>query len=334
MARKQQKSYAKSAAQNQQKKGRAGVGISRGQHNQNHEKPYKQGKVFDNTRKGSSKKTSRENAVSKSKKRDSAVRASATSYKGGTSSRFASQGSDLLEGRNALAEALDADAPIECIYASAAAQTDSRVASILKRAERAGISVRTVSNQELNNMSVRDAHQGVIAKLEPYAYASLQDLIKQSKDKEHALIIASDHITDAGNFGAICRTAEVVGVTGVLIPNKRNARVNANVYKTSAGAVSHLSIAIEANLVRSLNALKDEGFWIVGASEHATQLLWDANLKGRIVLVMGSEGEGLSRLTLETCDMLVALPQAGKIESLNVAQACTALSYEWMRQCR
>ena len=247
----------------------------------------------------------------------------------------ASSKSDLqLEGRNALIEALDASAPISCIYVSSQATDDARVSSALKRAQRLGISVQTLSMPELDKMSERRSHQGVIARVEPYSYASLHDLVKRSENKENALIIACDHITDAGNFGAICRTAEVVGATGMLIPNKRNARVNANVYKTSAGAVLHIPIAIEANLVRSLNALKEEGFWIVGASEHATQLLWDANLKGRIVLVMGSEGDGLSRLTLETCDMLVALPQAGKIESLNVAQACTALSYEWMRQCR
>ncbi len=273
----------------------------------------------------------RANKFDDSAPREKQVRGKSTSGKRGGS---ATNNDLLLEGRNALVEALDASAPISCIYASAAAADDGRVESALKKAQRAGITVRTVSTAELDKMSERGSHQGIIAKMEPYSYASVHELIEQSRDKENALIIACDHITDAGNFGAICRTAEVVGACGMLIPNKRNARVNANVYKTSAGAVSHLPIAMEANLVRSLQALKEENFWVVGASEHATQLLWDANLKGRIVLVMGSEGDGLSRLTLETCDMLVALPQAGKVESLNVAQACTALSYEWMRQCR
>ena len=138
----------------------------------------------------------------------------------------------------------------------------------------------------------------------------------------------------AGNFGAIVRSAEVVGACGVLIPNRRNARVNTAAYKTSAGAVMHLPIAMEANLARSLAALKDEGFWIVGASEHAQDIIWDAPLSGRVCLVMGSESDGLSRLVLDTCDHLVKLPQAGKVESLNVAQSATAIAYEWARQSR
>lgn len=130
-----------------------------------------------------------------------------------------------------------------------------------------------------------------------------------------------------------CAAADVVGAAGVLIPNRRCARVTTATYKTSAGAVAHVPIAQEANLVKSLERLKEEGFWIIGASEHAKTLLWDAPLSGRIVLVMGSEDAGLARLTRETCDMLVCLPQAGHVESLNVAQATTALAYEWMRQC-
>ena len=129
------------------------------------------------------------------------------------------------------------------------------------------------------------------------------------------------------------RSVEVVGASGLLIPNKRNARITAATYKTSAGAVAHLSIAMEADLTRSLDRLKEEGFWIVGVSEHANTTLWNALLSGRIVLVVGSEEEGLAALTAKTCDLLVSLPQKGKIESLNVAQATTVLAYEWMRQC-
>lgn len=240
---------------------------------------------------------------------------------------------EYLEGRHALEEALEAGAPLSVVYASGAARADKRVARVLDRAAKQGVTVRKASQQQLDAHSAHGAHQGIIAELEPYRYVGTRQLIERAAGKENALIIACDHITDAGNFGAILRTAEIVGVCGALIPNKRSARVTAATYKTSAGAVSHLPIAMEANLVSQLERLKEEGFWVVGASEHADMLAWDAPLSGRIVLVMGSEGKGLSRLTLETCDLLVKLPQVGKIESLNVAQAATVLAYEWMRQC-
>lgn len=241
--------------------------------------------------------------------------------------------SDHLEGRHALAEALDAGVPIQVIYASDAAFRDKRASKLLARAQADGIRIEHATGKELDTHSSHGAHQGVVAQVRPYEYAGLRQLIDQAADTENALIIACDHITDAGNFGAIVRTADAVGAIGVLIPNRRCARVTTATYKTSAGAVAHVPIAQEANLVKSLERLKEEGFWIIGASEHAKTLLWDAPLSGRIVLVMGSEDVGLARLTRETCDMLVCLPQTGHVESLNVAQATTALAYEWMRQC-
>ena len=239
----------------------------------------------------------------------------------------------LLEGKHAFEEAIATEARIECVYATDSILADPYMSSLVAKAKSAGAKVQAVDGEDLAAISSHGAHQGIAARLKPYKYAALSDLINASAGKENALIIACDHVTDAGNFGAICRTAEIVGASGMLIPNKRSAQVNTAAYKTSAGAVMHLPIAREANLVRSLQALKDEGFWVAGASEHAQDVIWDAPLSGRIVLVMGSEGAGLSRLTLETCDLLVKLPQAGKIESLNVAQATTAIAYEWMRQC-
>ena len=169
---------------------------------------------------------------------------------------------------------------------------------------------------------------------EPYSYeyATLFDLISLARGKKNALIVALDHITDAGNMGALLRSAEVVGSTGVLIPNKRAAPVNETVYRTSAGAVEYLRIAREANLVNALKRLKDEDFWIVGATEQAKQTIWQAPLEGRLVLVMGAEDTGLARLTRETCDFEVRLPQYGFTQSLNVAQAFTAIAYEWLRR--
>ncbi|MDR2106167.1 MAG: 23S rRNA (guanosine(2251)-2'-O)-methyltransferase RlmB [Coriobacteriales bacterium] len=167
-----------------------------------------------------------------------------------------------------------------------------------------------------------------------YEYATIFDLINLARGKDHALIVALDHITDAGNMGAVLRSAEVIGATGVLIPSKRAAPVNETVYRTSAGAVEHLKVAREPNLVSALKRLKDEGFWIAGATEHARQDIWQAPLEGRLVLVMGAEDTGLSRLVRETCDFEVKLPQRGLTRSLNVAQAATALMYEWLRRAQ
>ena len=240
----------------------------------------------------------------------------------------------VLEGRHALEEALQTETPIETLWLSSALADDEQLSRLAGRARSQGAKIHYVDAAELDAASSHGAHQGVMAQLRPYRYAALADLVKAAEGRQNALIIATDHVTDAGNFGAIVRSAEVVGACGVLIPNKRNARVNTAAYKTSAGAVLHLPIAMEPNLARSLAALKDEGFWVVGASEHASDVIWDAPLSGRVVLVMGSEGNGLSRIAIDACDMLVKLPQAGKVESLNVAQATTAIAYEWARQCR
>lgn len=240
---------------------------------------------------------------------------------------------EFLEGRHALEEALSARTPLEAVFVSDAARRDKRVAGLLKRARKAGAEICRASQGQLDEHSAHGAHQGVMARVAPFEYASVNDLIEAARGRENALVLACDHITDAGNFGAMLRSAEVVGACGALIPNRRSARVTTATYKTSAGAVSHLPVAMEANLANSLNRLKDEGFWVAGASERAETVAWDAPLSGRIVLVMGSEDKGLSQLTLKTCDLLVKLPQVGKVESLNVAQATTALAYEWMRQC-
>jgi len=167
-----------------------------------------------------------------------------------------------------------------------------------------------------------------------YHYATLADLIRMAEGHSNALIVALDHITDVGNLGAVIRSAEVVGASGVLIPSKRSAQVNEAVFRTSAGAVEHIKVAREANLANALKRLQDAGFWVCGASEHAKQDIWQAPLEGRIVLVMGAEDTGLARLTRELCDFEVKLPQRGVTQSLNVAQACTAIAYEWLRRAQ
>ena len=244
---------------------------------------------------------------------------------------------EFVEGKRPVLEALKARVPGKCLYVAEGLKGDKVVDDVVRRCHKMGMSVKQVKRSELDAKSERGSYQGLMLETKPYAYVSAQDIIDNahSHAEEHggnALIVLLDHITDAGNLGAIARSAEIVGASGIIIPNKRSARVTAATYKSSAGAISHLNIAQVGNIAQVIERLKKDNFWVAGASEHATQCIWDAPMAGRLALVMGNEGEGLSRLTQERCDFLVALPQAGKVGSLNVAQAATACMYEWMRQ--
>lgn len=246
---------------------------------------------------------------------------------------------DYIEGKRAVIEALRTKVPLTTILLADNIQRDSLVNDILRKAKQQGVPVKDISRKRLDEMSARKSHQGVMAQTKPFDYASLEDIIAaaEAHAASHggsALVVVLDHITDAGNLGAIVRSAESVGACGIVIPNKRAAAVTAATYKSSAGAVSHIAIAQVPNLAQALEKLKGAGFWVAAASEQAKELIWDANLEGRIALVMGNEGDGVSRLVLEKCDFGVALPQQGAIGSLNVAQAFTACAYEWLRQNR
>ncbi len=241
-------------------------------------------------------------------------------------------GVDCIEGKHAVLEALEASVPISCILMQDTIQKTDAVLRIEALASDAGIEVKSASKARMESLSAYGQHQGVLAKTAPFHYLSVEELIERTENEESALIILLDHITDTGNFGAIVRTAEVVGATGIIIPNRRSVSVNSSVYKASAGAVTRLPVAQVANLIQAVSLLKAAGFWIVGASEKASEICWDTAFSGRIGLIMGSEETGLSRLVQETCDITVALPQRGTIGSLNVAQATSVLSYEWLRQ--
>ena len=236
-----------------------------------------------------------------------------------------------IEGRRAAAEALRTGFPVKRALAAKGLEQDRDIARLTDELAAANIPVKYVPRTQLDALSSHGAHQGIALETAPFPYATIQDVIASAGDGS-ALVVVLDHVTDAGNFGAIVRSAEVVGAAGVVIANKRAAEVTITTYKTSAGAVMHLPIARVPNLTRALDDLKVAGFWAVGASEHAEETCWEADLTGRVALVMGSEGEGISRLILEQCDLLTKLPQRGQTESLNVAQAATALCYEWLRQ--
>ena len=197
----------------------------------------------------------------------------------------------IIEGRNAVVEALRAGMPLRRILLADGTKPDRTLEEIERRASQVGVEFSRTKRRALDERSERGAHQGVIAEAKPYRYATLDDVLKRAAGKDPSLIIALDHVTDPGNLGAIVRTAEVVGAEGVLVANRRAAAVTPAAYKSSAGALAHVALAQEANLVRSLERCKEAGFWIAGASEHAEQTVWEAPLGGRIVLVMGSEGE-------------------------------------------
>lgn len=248
------------------------------------------------------------------------------SFRGG--SQESRSPKSYIEGRRACLEALEVGVPLKSVLI---AEGDTSLAKLTQRFEIAGVPIRKVSRAELSKLSSHGAHQGIICESEPYHYRGLEDIIAAAGNDD-ALIVVLDHVTDEGNFGAIVRSAEVVGASGVVIAKARSAAVGTGAYKTSAGAVLHLPIARVANIASALGVLKEAGFWVAAASEHAKQDLWHAPLCGRIALVMGSEGTGISRLTLERCDFECSLPQRGKVESLNVAQAATVMCYEWLRR--
>lgn len=237
-----------------------------------------------------------------------------------------------IEGRNAVFEALRAGVPMARVLIAEGTKPDRALDDIARLAREVGVKVVRAPRRELDRLSERESHQGVLAEAAPFEFTPLAEILSASEGKERSLIIALDQVTDPGNLGAIARTAEVVGADGVLTAKRRSAAVTPAAYKASAGALAHIALAREVNLVRSLELCKEAGYWIGGASEKGSQLVWDAPLEGRVVLVMGSEGEGLARLTREACDFFVTLPQSGRVGSLNVAQATTAIAYEWLRR--
>ena len=240
---------------------------------------------------------------------------------------------NLIEGRHAIEEALNWGMKLKVAYvANDAGLRDGKFSRIVQRLQDNNIDVRVVDNAYLDSISVRGSHQGIAAEIAPYEYSDIEDILAQAKDKENSLIVLLDHVTDDGNFGAIVRSAEIVGADGVVIPNARSAKVSAGSASTSVGAVFKMNIAQVANLASVIDKCKEEGFWVFGSSEHAEQVVWNANMRGKVVLVMGSEGDGISHRILEKCDVLTKLPQRGEIESLNVAQAATVMCFEWMRQ--
>jgi 23S rRNA (guanosine2251-2'-O)-methyltransferase len=187
-----------------------------------------------------------------------------------------------------------------------------------------------LDDHELTRLAGSPDHQGIVAEVDPYPYADPASLL----EGDDAFVLALDEIQDPRNLGAICRSAEAAGAAGVVIPNRRSAQVTAAACKASAGAVEHLAVARVANLVRWLETAKGAGAWVYGADAGAPAAYTDADLTAKAVIVLGGEGKGLRRLVAERCDVALAIPLRGRIESLNVATAAALLSFEAVRQRR
>lgn len=239
---------------------------------------------------------------------------------------------DLIEGRNAVLEALRSGLPLERVMLAEGLKHSPVVAEIRERAAEAGVAVEQVARSVLDKRSPRGVHQGVMAQAAPFVYAELEPVLRSIDGQPRALVVVLDHVTDPGNLGAIIRSVEVAGGSAVIIPKDRAASIGPIVHKASAGATAHLPIVRVSNIGQALTALVDAGMWVGGADERAEEDLWHAPLEGRLALVLGAEGAGLSRLVRERCDFLVSIPVAGRVSSLNVAQAATVLAFEWVRR--
>lgn len=236
-----------------------------------------------------------------------------------------------IEGKNPVLEALKSGRTIEKLLI-ARGSSEGSIREIIKRAREKRIVIQEVDRQRLDDLCQSGAHQGVVAFVTPYSYATLDDLLERAREKgEDPFIIVLDGITDPHNLGAIIRTAECCGAHGVVIPKRRSVGLTPAAIKASAGAVEYLPVAKVTNTASALEELKQKGLWAAGADMDGEGYMGQ-NLTGPIALVIGSEGEGIGRLVKEKCDFLVSIPQRGRVESLNASVAAGILMYEVVRQ--
>ena len=239
-----------------------------------------------------------------------------------------------IEGRNPVVEAMKADAKIQRIIIQEGIKGKT-VDELVGMAKSKGIKIETASKVALNDMAETESHQGFIAYAEDYKYYEIDDILEYARSKGEApFVVILDEIQDPHNFGSIIRTANAAGVHGIIIPKHRAAGVTSVVSKTSAGAVEHTRVAQVTNIARAIEELQEAGVWIMGGALEGDQTLYQANLKGPLGIIVGSEGEGIRRLVKEKCDFLVQIPMYGQIESLNASVAAGVMIYEAVRQRR
>ena len=239
---------------------------------------------------------------------------------------------EIIEGRNAVIEALRAERSIDKIYINKG-DVDKTLGHIASKARDAGIVVVECDRRKLDFMSVTKAHQGVIAVCAVRDYCSIDEILSLAEERgEDPFVIVCDEISDPHNLGAIIRSAECAGAHGLVIPKRRSAGLTAIVDKASAGAAEHARIARVANIPAALKELKERGLWVYGTAADGANDLWHTDFSGPVALVIGSEGDAKGRLVRECCDFIVSLPMKGQISSLNASNAAASTMYEILRQ--
>ena len=236
-----------------------------------------------------------------------------------------------IEGRNAVLEALRAGKPIDKLYVLDGCP-DGPVRTIIREAKKGDTIINYVKKERLDQLSETGHHQGVIAMAASYEYATVEDILEKAKEKGEApFIFVLDNIEDPHNLGAMIRTANLAGAHGVIIPKRRAVGLTSTVARTSAGAINYTPVAKVTNLKQTREQLKKEGMWFVCADMDGTPY-YQMDLKGPMGLVIGNEGEGVSRLIKETCDFVASIPMKGDIDSLNASVAAGVLAFEIARQ--
>ena len=240
---------------------------------------------------------------------------------------------DMVAGRNAVMEALKGSRSVNKLMI-ANGSTEGSIKEIIAVAKEKGVNIQYCDRSKLDSIARGIRHQGVLAQVAPVQYAELEDILQVAKDRnEPPFIVLLDELEDPHNLGAIMRTADAAGVHGVLIPKHRSCPLSATVAKTSAGAVEHVPVARVGNLVQTIKKLKQEGLWVAAADMDGKDY-YDTDLTGPLLLIIGSEGQGVGRLVKEQCDFVVRIPMVGKINSLNASVAGSILMYEAMKQRR
>lgn len=239
--------------------------------------------------------------------------------------------SDLLIGRNPVTEALQSDRSINKMLIAKGAKEGS-IKKIIRMAEERKLVIQYVDRNKLDQLAEGANHQGVVAYVAPYAYQELRTILNDIANKAHQFVVLLDGVEDPHNLGSIIRTANAVGVDAVVIPKRRAAAVTPTVAKTSAGAIEYVPVCRVTNIGNTIDELKEAGFWVSGADMDGDQAFYDADLKGKVALVIGGEGTGVGKRVREKCDFLVRIPMKGAVTSLNASVAASIMMYEVMRQ--
>lgn len=238
---------------------------------------------------------------------------------------------DLIEGRNAVCELLKSEQAVDKIFI--AEGTNARMGEIIALAKKNKVPVTFCDRRKLDNMSSTANHQGVIAQSAVQNYVELEALFENAKNKGQApLFVICDGLEDPHNLGAIIRSAEAAGADGIIIPKRRAVGLTGVVARASAGAVSHMPVHKATNLASTIDEIKKRGVWVFGAEANGTVDLYEADFAGATAIVIGSEGNGISRLIREKCDFIVSIPMHGKVNSLNASNAAAVLLYEAVRR--